>query len=348
MSNPQDADKLAFRRYTQEEIDNLQQEALATDSEDEAPPDPEEGKVDESPNDASDQLEPRPASPDPPIAPPSAGAGGAAYIRRGMRVPARTEFRRRMLQRGGEGSVLEKMEKVEPGQARRLGSSAAAFRPRPPMVGAGGAGGGKQPPRGRPTPAPPFIPNISVPEKKKKKSRRAKAMEQAAQSVLQMPRTPPRSRSNTIDDQGEILSDPMQPPQPQPFPKTFREEEIDYMSDGEGNAVLTPAGLRKQRMPKMLRDVRQERVRLAQPGNIGYGFVRTPAPTPAPTVPTPAPTAPTEAPTRAPTMWGEALGSRLTGGSGELRRLDEARGREGRIMRMKPKAGMAKKRNKKN
>lgn len=123
MSNPQEADKFAPGRYTREEIDMLRQGALATESEDEATdaaaPDPEEGKVDESPNDASNQLEPRPASPELPISPPSASATGAANIRRGMRVPARTEFRRRMLQRGGEGSVLEKMEKIKPGQARR-------------------------------------------------------------------------------------------------------------------------------------------------------------------------------------------------------------------------------------
>ena len=133
MSNPQDADKFAYDRLTQEDIDTLRREETlgitntpvigSTESDEESEyvaADPEGSKVDESPNDASDQLEPRPASPDPPMSPPSAGAGGAAYIRRGMRVPAtRRELRRRMLARGGEGAVLKQMEQMKGGQARR-------------------------------------------------------------------------------------------------------------------------------------------------------------------------------------------------------------------------------------
>ena len=239
--------------------------------------------------------------------------------------------------------------KAEEEMRRRLRSpTTAVMRPSDigSLVGSGGGGGGGKPPRmPPPTPIPPFMPP-PTPSKEPTLSPAERREQEARESVMAAPRTPPRSRANTIDDQGEVLQEVRLPPPPEPLPVPPTPiPEMDFESDGESNLVETEFGRRRRELPRRIRDFEEERERLGQPGNIGYGFVPTPSPPPS-QQPTKEPTkAPTKVPTRTPTLWGDALPSRYTQ-PGELRRLEEARGREGRIMRMKPKVGMAVKRKK--
>lgn len=238
--------------------------------------------------------------------------------------------------------------KEEEEERRRLRSSTTAVM-RPSDMGAlmgsgGGAGGGKPPRMPPPTPIPPFMPPVT-PSKAPTRSPAQRQEQEAREAVMSMPRTPPRSRATTIDERGEVLQEVSQPPQPEPLPvlPTPRPPTA-YESDEEtGGYRMTDFGRQKMARDYYREAFDEERERLGQRGNIGYGFLPTPSSAPS-TAPTQEPTKePTKAPSRMPTLWGDELPSRYTQG-GELRRLQEARGREGRIMRMKPKVGTAVKR----